>query len=168
MQRLVILLLAVVFMLAGCSSSEPLAFDLAHPMQPPEQPFQISGEAVAEGVVCSVGMWTDARMQTIEGVDLGFDGWAEVFDAAIENRSTAEANSYKTFECGDGSGTITITEHTIYDFAVLDPADFGSGTTDSGTWTVEGTGNYESLTGSGGVTTVWDEMQIHLVGEVEV
>jgi len=167
MRRLAISFLAVVFMLAGCSSSEPLALDLSHPMEPPEQPFQISGPAEEEGVVCGVGMWTNERTQTVEGADLDFDGWAQMFDSAVESKSVAEAKALKQFECGDGSGTITINEHTLWDFAVIDPADLGSGETDVGTWTIEGTGDYESLTGSGGVTIVWDEMQFHYIGEVE-
>ena len=168
MKKLATPFLAVIFILAGCSGSEPLTFDLAHPMEPPAQPFQISGAAVDDGGVCAVGMWTDESMQTMEGADLDFGGFADIFDTAVETQSAAEAKGTKIFECGDGSGMITINEHTLIDFAVLDPADFGSGTTDWGTWTIEGTGDYASLTGSGKVITVWDEMQMHFVGEVEV
>jgi len=124
--------------------------------------------AVDEDVVCAVGMWIDEHMQNMEGEDIGFEGWADIFDNAVASQSAAEAKAFKTFECGDGSGTMTIEEHTVLDFAVLDPAAFGSGTTDWGSWTITGTGDYESLTGGGNVMTVWDEMQFHFIGEVEV
>ena len=70
MRRLMLTLAVTVLTAAGCSSSEPLAFDLSHPMEPPEAPFTVSGPAADEGIVCSVGMWVEDRMEDMEGNEL--------------------------------------------------------------------------------------------------
>ncbi|MDX2466496.1 MAG: hypothetical protein QNL12_04215 [Acidimicrobiia bacterium] len=167
MRRLMLTLAVTVLMVAGCSSSEPLAFDLSHPMQPPEAPFTIAGPATDEGIVCPVGMWVEDRMEDMDGNELTERGWADIFDNAVATGSVAEARGYKTFVCGDDSGSITLSNHDVLDFGVLDIETFGQGETTGGTWTIAGTGDYESLSGSGDIVLMWDEMKMHYKGEVE-
>lgn len=167
MRRLMLTLAVTVLTAAGCSSSEPLAFDLSHPMEPPEAPFTVSGPAADEGIVCSVGMWVENRMEDMEGNELTEGGWADIFDNAVATGSVAEGKGYKTFVCGDDSGSITISDHAALDFGVLDMETFGQGETAWGTWTIEGTGDYEALSGSGDIVVMWDEMKFHYKGEVE-
>jgi hypothetical protein len=78
--------------------------------------------------------------------------------------AVAEAQLHFDVECDDGSGTITVIEHVRFDFAEIDSPE-GEGWT--GTWTIEGTGDYESLSGSGEYYEDPDERMIHDVGEVE-
>jgi hypothetical protein len=167
MRKASALVVVLMLIVVGCSSSEPLSFDLSHSMEPPEAPFAVSGHAADDGAVCSVGLWVDQREETMDGQPLADDGWAAIFDEAVRSRSVAEAKSIKQFECGDGSGTITITDHAYLDFAVLDVTTFGRGETTWGTWTVEGTGDYDSLSGEGEVVVDWDEQRFHYVGDVE-
>lgn len=167
MRRLITLLALVALMLAGCSSSEPMAIDLAQPMEPPPTPVTISGEAVDEGVVCSSGMFVDYRMEDIDGNPIEFEDWGSMFDTAIDTGSVAEAMSINDYECDDGSGTITISQHVRFDFGEISIETFGEGQVAGGTWTVEGTGDYESLTGSGDIVNDNDQGMIHMVGEVE-
>jgi hypothetical protein len=164
-----ILLAAFVAMIAAsCSSSEPLGFDLARPMAPPPVAVTISGEALDENVVCSNGTFlVGSRMEDMEGNLLPGEQWEATFESAVESGSVAEFMHYATTECNDGSGTITIIEHWHYDFAELDIESFGQGRINNGTWTLEGTGDYESLTGSGDFLTDFDEGMLHAVGEVE-
>ena len=79
----------------------------------------------------------------------------------------AEGKGYKTFVCGDDSGSIMMSDHAALDFGVLDIETFGQGETIWGSWTIEGTGDYEALSGSGDVVVMWDEMKFHYKGEVE-
>jgi hypothetical protein len=124
---------------AGCSSSEPLTIDIARPDAPTPAPVVISGTAVDEGVVCAAGTVNDYRQRRVEGND-------------------AQMVNYFEVVCDDGSGSITIGE--LLDFEEFPPATF------EGAWTLEGSGDYESLTGSGQFS-VDDEGKIHDVGEVE-
>lgn len=169
MRRLVPFLALVIFtmVLASCSTSEPLSFDLARPMAPPPVAITISGAAVDEGAVCSEGAFVGSRMEDMGGNLLEGEQWEETFDAAIENDSVAEMMHRAEIECSDGSGTITVVEHWRYDFGVLDIESFGQGQINNGSWTLEGTGDYESLTGSGDFLTDFDEAMLHAVGEVE-
>jgi hypothetical protein len=168
MRRLLSVLSALVMVtVGGCSSSEPLAFDLANPMEPPPGVFTISGAAADEGIVCSEGVFVDSHMEDIDGNAIEMSEWADMFDAAIATQSVAEANSINEYECGDGSGTITITQLVRFDFAEIDIETFGQGQVTNGTWTLEGVGDYESLTGSGDLVTNFDDGHVHMVGEVE-
>ena len=167
MRRLLITSTLVMAMLGSCSSSEPLAIDLAQPMEPPPVEISISGAAVDDGVVCSTGTFVRDRMEDMNGNVLDHEAWAAIFDAAVETGSVAEAKSFNEYECGDGSGTITINQHVSFDFAVLDIETFGDSPINSGTWTLEGTGDYESMSGSGDLVNDLAEGMIHAVGEVE-
>lgn len=168
MRRLVLLTAFVVVIAAGCSSSEPLGFDLARPMAPPPVPITISGEAVEEEVVCSDGTFLiGSHMEDMEGNLLEGEQWEATFESAVADGSVAEMTHRAEIECSDGSGTITVVEHWRYDFAVLDIESFGQGRINMGTWTVQGTGDYESLTGSGDFLTDFDEGMLHAIGEVE-
>lgn len=169
MRRMTLLSALIVVVAAGCSSSEPLSFDLARPMAPPPVPVTISGEAVDEGLVCSDGTVPvgGGRMEDMEGNPLAGEQWEATFESAVENGAVAEFMHWATTECNDGSGSITIIEHWRYDFAVLDIESFGQGRINHGTWTLEGTGDYESLTGSGDFLSDFDEGMLHAVGEVE-
>jgi hypothetical protein len=160
-------LAATLLVVVGCSSSEPLAFDLAHTFQDPESPFTISGDAADEGVVCSVGVWKDLRMETMDGDPLDADAWAVIFDEAVDSHSIAEATSMKQFECGDGSGTITIDDHLYLDFAELDVETIFTGDTQWGTWTLEGTGDYESISGNGSFVVDGPGERFHYIGEIQ-
>ena len=71
-----------------------------------------------------------------------------------------------TFECGDGSGTLTLRSHAYIDFGARSPSDWGSGVWDSGTWTITGTDEYESLSGSGSSFMYFDEGKMHYTGEI--
>jgi hypothetical protein len=98
----------------------------------------LSGAAVDEGVVCA-----DATVD---------DYWREWIDAD-------QMLSYFDVECNDGSGTITIAE--LMDFTEIDPWEVTERT-----WTLEGSGDYESLTGSG-EWSIDDEVMWHDVDAVE-
>ena len=86
-----------------------------------------------------------------------------MFDEALENGGVVEAMDHKRLDCGDGSGSITVAEHVRIDFA---SGDWGEGAWATGTWTVTGTDSYESLSGSGTITTDFTTMQIRIVGEI--
>ena len=159
-------LLMVTILLVGCGG-DPLAFDLSHPMELPQQPFSVTGAAVTEGVVCPDGLFVEERAANSDGDEISFDEWAQMFDAAVASGGVAEMVSTKDFKCKDDTGWITIVDHIELDFSVLDPAAFGSGETVFGSWTIEGTGDYASLKGSGETVIDWDEMQYHYVGTVE-
>ncbi|MDJ0769992.1 MAG: hypothetical protein QNJ12_14420 [Ilumatobacter sp.] len=168
MRKLTVPTATLALVLAACSSgAEPLAFDLSRPMQPPPVLFTISGEAADEGVVCSNGTVDDTGLEDMSGNLIDLAAWAQMFDAAMETGSVAEATSVLNVECADGSGSLTITEHVRFDFGVLDVETMGSGRVENGTWTLEGTGDYEDLTGSGELFTDYDEGQIHTIGEIE-
>ena len=167
MRRLLVLSTLVVVIVGSCSSSEPLAIDLAQPMEPPPVQVSISGAAVDDGVVCPIGTFVRDRMEDMNGNALDQEAWAKIFDTAVETGSVAEAKSFNEYECGDGSGTITINQHVSLDFAVLDIETFGEAPINSGTWTLEGTGDYESMSGSGDLVNDFAEGMIHAVGEVE-
>lgn len=141
MRRLVLLSAFVVIIAAGCSSSEPLTIDIARPDAPPPSPVAISGTAVDEGVVCADGTVSDYRQSRVEGND-------------------AQMVNYFEVVCDDGSGSITIGEIIEYFYDTESWAE-------EGTWTLEGSGDYESLTGSGQWSTD-EEGTWHDVGEVEV
>jgi hypothetical protein len=164
---LAVLAVLLVVMVGGCSSSEPLAFDLANAMEPAPGVFSVSGAAADEGVVCSEGIFIDSHMENVNGEMIEMSEWAGMLDTAVATQSVAEANSINEYECGDGSGTITITQFVRFDFAELDIETFGQGQVTSGTWTLVGVGDYESLTGSGDLITDFDDGRIHMVGEVE-
>jgi hypothetical protein len=168
MRRLLLSAVALALLVAGCgSSSEPMAVDLAQPMAPPPTPVSISGAAVDEGIVCSSGMFVDNRLEDMDGNPIGMEEWGAMFEAAVDTGSVAEVTSHNDYECDDGSGTITVSQHVRFDFAVIDIETFGRGRFQSGTWTVGGTGDYETLTGSGEIVDDHDEGLIHMVGEVE-
>jgi hypothetical protein len=126
-------LLAAVTVLAmalldSCSTSEPLALDLTNPMgAPPPMPFSITGPAVDEGVVCSEGTFVDNRVEYMDGSEMSDSGWADTFDAAVETNSVAEARSINEYACGDGSGTLTVTQLVRFGFAELDIETLGQG-----------------------------------------
>lgn len=157
----------VTLMLVTCSSNDPLAFDLAQPMEPPPAPVTITGAAVDEGIVCASGMFVDSRMEDVDGNPLDPDGWFTMFDSAIESEGVAEAMSINDYRCDDGSGTITVTQHVRFDFSEISILVMGNSTVDTGTWTLEGTGDYETLIGSGDLVQDGSEQMIHMVGEIE-
>lgn len=168
MRRLMTSAFALALVLGGCSSSsEPLGFDLAQAMAPPPTPFTVSGAAVDEGIVCASGMFVGYRMEDADGNEVDIDEWADVFANAMRTGSVAEVTSSNDYQCDDGSGTITIRQLVRFDFAEIDPETFGRGRFVSGTWTLEGRGDYESLTGSGDLVDDHDEGMIHMIGEVE-
>ena len=163
MRRLLVIAVALGLVLAACSSDGPLAVEIVHDMQPPQHPFTASGAAVDEGLVCGAGVFMEAPMENLAGDPIEFEEWVQLFDAAVESRGVAEAIDHKHLDCGDGSGSITVIEHVRIDFA---SGDWGSGKWETGTWTVTGTEAYDSLSGSGTITTDFTNMQIRIVGEV--
>ena len=90
-----------------------------------------------------------------------------VTEDAMVRRIHHELKSINEYQCGDGSGTITVTQLVRFDFAELDIETFGEGQVTNGTWTLVGIGDYESLTGSGDIITNFDDGHIHMVGDVE-
>jgi hypothetical protein len=149
---------------AGCSSSQPLSIDIARPDAPGDVPATISGPAVDEGVVCADGTVFGYHLEDMNGNTLGFNEWGANVDAAMQAGTVVEAQNHVDIECNDGSGTITVIEHIRFDFAVIDfPGQEGW----KGTWTLEGTGDYENLSGSGEYYDDPDSAMIHDAGEVE-
>ncbi len=167
MRRLALPLAVLVVTLAGCSSSEPLSFDLARPMAPPPVPVTISGTAVDEGEVCSSGTVVSGSIEDMEGRPIELEEWGKSFDEALENGTVAELMHRMQVECADGSGTFKVIEHVRFDFAVIEVESLDRGRITNGTWTIEGTGEYESLTGSGQLVSDNDAKMIHAIGEVE-
>lgn len=165
--RKLVPLFALVVVLGSCSSSEPMAFDLMQPMAPPPVAITISGEAAEEGVVCPSGEFVGFQMSDMEGNPIEMDDWGAMFESAIETSSIAEARSLNDYQCDDGSGTITIDQHVRFDFAEIDIETLGQSEITNGTWTVSGSGDYESLTGSGDLVSDNAEEIIHMIGEVE-
>lgn len=196
MQRRIALTVLVVVLLGSCSSSETAeettsttpttsattttaakttttaasvsqTFDLVNPMAPLPTDFAISGEAVSEGTVCPAGTFVAGRMEDMDGNALEDEDWAQMFENAVATGAVAEVKSFNEYECRDGSGMLLIEQHVHLDFAVLDIETFAQGRASHGTWTLTGTGDYESLTGSGEI--IGDSMagMIHMVGEVK-
>ncbi len=94
--------------------------------------FTATGSAVDSGLVCASG--------TVLDTGIVFGGFQSGRSAQILVR--------KTFTCADGSGTFFVKIQVHLDFETA---------TESFTWVVlGGTGNYESLRGSGDGTTVGD------------
>lgn len=166
MRRLIPMLVLFASVLASCSSSEPLAIDLAQPMAPPPVSFTISGAAADDGVVCAAGQFVGYQMEDTEGNPVTFEEWAAIFDAAAEAGSVAEVVSINDYECDDGSGLLQVSQYVRLDFAGVD-LDAGQGPLNEGTWTLEGTGEYEAVTGSGNIVNDDAAGMIHMVGEVE-
>ena len=167
MRRLTLLAVLVVVIAAGCSSSEPLSFELARPQAPPPVSVTISGAAADEGVVCSAGTFVGFQLEDSEGNPADMDDWGTLFEDAMANGTVAEIANRAEFECSDGSGTITVVEQVRFDFAEIDMETFGQDRISNGTWTLEGTGDYESLTGSGDLIGDNGAGMIYAVGEVE-
>jgi len=166
------IVVAVAVLAAACSSSsEPLAFDLSHSIDfesdPPMVPFVVEGASADAGVVCSGGTFTGAQEFDLDGNELSDEAWADEFDQALETGGVAEMTAVKEFTCEDGSGTLVITEDVRFDFSVIDPASLGTGEVATGTWTIEGLGDYEDLTGSGEAVVNFDQATFHYTGEVE-
>jgi hypothetical protein len=167
MRRLALLSVLVVVMAASCSSSEPLSFELARPQAPPPVAVTINGDAVDEGVVCSAGTFVGFQLEDLDGNEADMDDWGTLFEDAMANGTVAEVVNRAEFECSDGSGTITIVEHVRFDFAEIDMEEFFAGRISNGTWTLEGTGDYDSLTGFGDLISDNGAGMIYAVGEVK-
>ena len=150
---------------AGCSSSDPEAFELDHPMMLPEVPFTTTGAAVDSGILCEDGAWVTERMENAEGEEIQGEQWANMFDEAVMSDGVAEAVSLKEFRCSDGSGTLLIEDHVSLDFSTVDIETFGSGRVQFGTFEITGTDEYESLSGSGETFADFDGGQMAYVGE---
>ena len=126
-----------------------MAFELELPMGPPEQAFVATGLAVDDGAICPSGTWLGVRNEDLDGQEMSHEQWADVFDAAMENGGVAEARGFREFACADGSGTLEIEDHAYLDFSVIDASTYGSETVQWGTFTISGTGDFASLSGSG-------------------
>jgi hypothetical protein len=148
MQRLRrMILVAVVMVLSGCSSSsDPLPVEFTAPMGPDAGPAEVSGAAVDEGLVCDQGTLTRLRIEDTDGELVSDDEGMRLWDAALESGATIEMVLYDEFECTDGSGTLSIVTNNVVQPSALD---FES-SNDVGTWEIQdGTGSYEGSSGEG-------------------
>jgi hypothetical protein len=159
-------LCALLLVIGACSSSEPMALELKLPMAPPEQPFVATGLAVDDGAVCPDGTWLGVRNEDMDGQEMSHEQWADVYDAAMATDGVAEARAIREFVCADGSGTLEIEDHAYLDFSVIDASTFGSEPVQWGTFTISGTGDYTSLSGSGDEFADFGQERYVFSGEV--
>jgi hypothetical protein len=143
-----------------------MALELDLPIGPPEQPFVATGPAVDDGAVCSDGTWLGSRTEDMDGQEISHEQWADIFDAAMENDSVAEARTFRDFACADGSGTLEIEDHAYLDFSVIDASTYGSEPVQWGTFTISGTDDYTSLSGSGDEVADFSQGSFLFSGEV--
>lgn len=109
--------------------------------------FTASGEAVDEGAVCASGESLWLGNLTIEGDPLSDDGMHELFSAG-EAYSIIVQHEYV---CDDGSGSFLLNATPEIDPALEETQDAPIA---SATWEIiGGTGDYETLTGSGTEST---------------
>jgi hypothetical protein len=164
-------------MLAACSSSEPMAFELAIPDEyggnPPNQAFAITGDLADEGEVCDGGEFAYQRWEDMDGTLV--ESWTldSRFEAAVESGGVFELQALKEFVCADGTGTLNIEEHLYLDFSDPALAETASseavptGRIKQGTFVITGTDHYAELNGSGDVYGDWDTGQIVYAGEAQ-
>ena len=94
--------------------------------------FEASGDAVDDGLICESGSVLDVGL---------------IFAGAQSGRK-AQIPVRKVFTCDDGSGTLNVKIQVHLDFET---------STETFSWVVQGgTGDYASLRGSGGGSTVSD------------
>lgn len=124
-----------------------LAVELSRPQgHEGELPFEATGAAVDDGVICGEGSMELVRLESVDGGEIPDEDWATTFDAAME------------------FGGFTVGFHNRFDFAT---SEF-EGLQNVGTWEIgEGTGSYEDLAGSGDVTLDWDVEQAIYSGDAQ-
>ena len=160
--------------LAACSSSEPMAFELSHPEyfgNPPNQPFAITGDLADEDEICDRGEFVYQRWENMDGTLV--EGWTldSRVEAAFESGGIFELQAEMEFVCADGTGTLQIEEHLYLDFSdpvLVEATTSGTtGRTKEGTFVLTGTDHYAELNGSGDVYTDWDTGEMVYTGEAQ-
>jgi len=165
-RRAVVAVMAFALASVGCSSTEssdPLAVELTHPQGRGTIVFAATGPAADEGIICTAGSMSVDRLESMDGVEISDDDWADMFDDAMASESIAEQNVYQTWTCDEDAGSFTLRHHNRIDFANFE----FEGRQDVGSWEItEGTDTMEGLTGSGDVILDWDAEAVVHSGEV--
>lgn len=154
-----------ILMAASCSSSsDPLAVQITGPLGDPTGPLPITGPAADEGIVCDAADFEQFDFVDMDGKVLSEEETAQAMQAEMETGEEVIASISNRFTCADGSGTFVLeTKSTLpvaeYDF---------EGSNAVADWTVlSGTGDYESLSGSGAITADFASMTVVYDGELQ-
>lgn len=159
------IVLAGLFALAACSgSSEPLAVQITGPLGPPTDPAVVSGEAVADGVVCEAAMFEELYFVDLDGKILSEEETGQLMQVEMETGEVVFSAKYEEWSCTDGSGSfVTATSEMLpiseYDF---------EGVNQVASWTVDsGTGDYEKLSGTGTIEVDFAGGTVTYIGELQ-
>ncbi len=155
------LLVAIV----GCSgSSGPLAVRITGPLGPPTDPAAVTGDAVADGIVCEAAMFKELYFVDLDGKVLSDEEAEQLMQVEMETGEKVFSAKHEEWSCTDGSGSfITVSSGTLsmseYDF---------DGVNEVATWTVDGgTGDYEELSGTGLIEVDFPNGTVTYIGELE-
>lgn len=160
-----IVLAGLLVALAACSgSSEPMAVQITGQLGPPTDPAVVTGEAVADGVVCETAMFEELYFVDLDGKILSNEEADQLMQVEMETGEIVFSAKYEEWSCTDGSGSfITASSGTLpisdYDF---------EGVNEVATWTVDsGTGDYEKLSGTGIIKVDFAGETVTYIGELE-
>lgn len=154
----------LVVALAGCSSSEPMAVQITGPLGPPTDPAVVSGEAVADGMVCDAAMFEELYFVDLDGKVLTNDEADQLKQVEMETGEAVFSAKFDKWTCTDGSGSFVMEGNPT-----LPVSEYNfDGVNEVSTWTVDsGTGEYEDLSGTGKIVVDFDKGVVVYEGELE-
>jgi hypothetical protein len=166
MRKLRVLAVGIaILVVASCSSSsDPLAVEITAPLGEAVEPAAVSGPAIDEGIVCAAATFEQFDFVDTDGKVLSEEETVQAMQAEADTGEIVIASISNRWTCTDGSGTIVMeTKGTLpmaeYDF---------EGSNEVADWTVlSGTGDYESLSGSGTITADFGRMTVVYDGELQ-
>lgn len=165
MRKIASMLVAVLMVaLAACASSEPMAVEILTPVGIPEAPAPLSGEAVNEGVVCDEAVFEELEYEDADGKVLNEEEIGQAMQVEMETGEMVIAVKYDRWTCTDGSGSFVTSSRSKI---AMSDMDF-EGVNEAANWEIDsGTGDYETLTGSGIVTVDFANGAVVHSGEMQ-
>ena len=162
--RLLVVVSLMVLVASCSSSSEPMGVQINGPLGPTVSPAPITGEAVEEGVVCDAATYEEGDFVDLDGKVLTDEERDQLMQVEVETGELVFSAKYGRWTCADGSGTFdTVDTPTM----AMPELDF-EGSNEAATWTVEsGTGDHESLSGSGKVIVDFSSKTVVYAGEMQ-
>jgi hypothetical protein len=157
--------ISLLVMAASCSStSEPMAVEITGPLGPGETAAQITGPAVADGIVCEAATYVEGDFFDLDGKVLTDEERDQLMQVEMETGEIVFSAKDGRWTCVDGSGTFDTVDTPTMAASDLD----FEGTNEPATWTVEdGTGEYEGLSGSGTVIVDFPNGTVVYDGELQ-
>ena len=162
--RLLVVVSLMVVVASCSSSSEPMAVQINGPLGPTVSPAPITGEAVDEGVVCDAATYEEGDFVDLDGKVLTDEERDQLMQVEVETGEVVFSAKYGRWTCADGSGTFDTVDTPTMAMPELDL----EGSNEAATWTVEsGTGDHESLSGSGKVIVDFSNETVVYAGEMQ-